>query len=80
MSTFDETIRHKHEQYSEFWGSPCSEQYYTYTCPFFNNDDIVEQEPPKCSCCGDYCVEEYVETANGYFFCNNCYQIKDLKN
>ena len=75
MSVFEEPSRY--EQKSEFWGAPCSEIF--YSCPYCDSDDIIEDEPPKCDCCGDYCTEEFVETKNHSYFCNNCYTIKDIK-
>ena len=75
MSTFEEPS--KYEQRSEFWGAPCSETF--YSCPYCDSDDIIEDEPPKCDCCRKYCISDFVEIRDGQYFCNDCYQIKDIE-
>lgn len=76
-SVFDEDETSKYEQRSEFWGAPCSETF--CSCPYCGSEDIIEDEPPKCDCCGKYCTSDFVEIRDGQHFCNDCYQIKDIE-
>lgn len=67
-----------YEQKSEFWGSVVSEKF--DCCPYCGSTEIIyDDDLITCSCCGEYCKANFIETADGNYFCEECYQIKNYK-
>jgi len=57
----------------EYFGSPCREHW--LGCP---NCGGAYTTAIKCSCCGEYINDKYIETDNEMVFCQNCYHLKDI--
>ena len=51
--------------YEEWWG-----------CPSCSGSYVVTEQ---CELCGNWITDKYVELANGYFVCNDCYQLRDIE-
>jgi len=45
------------------------------TCPYCGEPYLVEAV--RCSCCGEYTTQSYVQTDDGHAYCENCYVIKE---
>ncbi len=73
-SIFDEPK--KYYERGEAWGAPCTEKF--EYCPYCNSDDIIDSDNcPDCDCCGEKCISAYIETKNGNYYCENCYEVYD---
>ena len=45
-------------------------------CPYCGSDEIIS-EYNTCDCCGEVCDENYIETEDGRYYCENCYTVKN---
>lgn len=44
-------------------------------CPHCGGSFLIQMV--KCSCCGEYTPDRYVQTDDGHIYCINCYVIKE---
>lgn len=44
-------------------------------CPYCRSSEITS-EYILCDCCGEACDENYIQTEDGRYYCENCYTIK----
>ena len=65
------------QQYSETHGLD-SPPYETWSgCPACGSGAVVETQ--RCSYCGDWIVEDYVELPAGELICDNCYVVRNVE-
>lgn len=62
----------------EFWGSPYSTK--EYMCPNCKGDVtyIENKNYHTCDHCGEPCVYNYIVTADGDYYCEACYEVKNI--
>lgn len=47
-----------------------------YGCPFCDGSYV---EAIECDGCGEYIVGDYIETADGNVYCEECYMFKNIE-
>lgn len=67
-----------HYERGEFWGSPYSVK--EYECPKCNGSIsyIEDNNYHTCDYCKKVCVYDYIKTADGDYYCEACYEVKNI--
>ena len=67
----DSDIRYIWEK-SEFWGATHIDN--VEICPYCKNEDIINiDNHPRCSCCQEICIDNYIKTEDNRCYCEECY-------
>lgn len=72
---FDKELTDTACERGEAWGQPYTISY--PCCPFCGSYEIID-EYNICDCCGDVCKNNYIETNDGRYYCENCYTAKNI--
>lgn len=60
-----------------FWDSDDSER--VERCPCCNSRNFKDlSDEPKCGCCGEVCISNYIKTDDNRFYCENCYCTRNI--
>lgn len=57
---------------SEFWGATYIDN--VATCPYCRSENIKNiDDHPRCSCCQEICIDNYIKTEDDRCYCEECY-------
>ena len=73
---FDDDMVDTCYDHDEAYGIPYTWSY--HVCPYCGSDEIIS-EYNTCDCCGEVCDENYIQTEDGRYYCENCYTVKTIK-
>ena len=67
----DSDIRYIWER-NEFWGATYIDN--VKSCPYCRSDNLQNiDDNPKCSCCNEICIDDYIRTEDDRCYCKDCY-------